>query len=100
MKGKHIKREGMKSVRQRLKEQAPEVIARREINHNIQRERKRRTLAANTQAVHDRYVGDIQKNPHMDGLRLQSVNRHKAQLRTLLTEMNAFQDPRMGLPAY
>ena len=100
MKVKRIKREGMGSVRKRLAAQAPEVILRRDINYNIQRERRRRTLAANAQAVHDRYVGDLQKSPHMDAVRLLGVGQHKQHLKTLLQEMNAFQDPRLGLPPY
>ena len=95
-----IKREKVKSIRKRLAEQAPEVIQKRETNFNIQRERRRRTLAANAQAIHDGYLGAIQKNPLMDGLRLVAVTRHKDQLRNLLTEMNSFQDPRVGLPPY
>ena len=100
MKVKRIKREGIKSVRKRLREQAPEVIVRREVNHAIQRERQRRTLASNAQALHGRYVGDIQKGPHMDGVRMFRVNRHKEHLRELLTNMNAFQDPIHGIPPY
>ena len=87
-------------VRKRLAEQAPEVETRRRARLLIQRERRRRTLAANAQALHDRYVPDIAVSPHMDGLRLASVKAHKDQLRALLTEMSAFEDPRMGLPAY
>ncbi len=88
------------TVRQRLAQQRPEVEARRQVNWNTARERQRRTLAANAQALHDRYESDITTSPHMDGLRLASVAGHKDQLRRLLSEMNSFQDPRMGLPAY
>ena len=97
---KHIKREEIKSVRKRLKEQAPEVIYKREVNWNYARDRRRRTLAANAQAVHDSYISGLQANPMLSGLRQMNVNHHKAQLRGLLTNMNAFQDPQYGLPAY
>ena len=94
------KRIGRDTIRKRLKEQAPEVIARRETNFNVQRKRQRRTFAANAQAVHDRYVGDLQAGPRMDGVSMLGVGQHKFRLRKLLTEMNAYQDPRMGLPPY
>ena len=97
---KHIKREGIKSVRKRMKEQAPEVMYKRDINWNYARERRRRTLAANAQALHDSYISGLQANPMLSGLRQVNVNHHKAQLRGLLTNMNAFQDPQYGLPAY
>ena len=97
MKKKRVNRE---TIRQRLKEQAAEVIARRETNFNIQRERQRRTLANNAQAVHDTYVGDLNTGPRMDGVSFLNVRAHKARLHRLLTEMNAFQDPRVGLPPY
>ena len=97
---KHIKREGIKSVRKRMKEQAPEVMYKRDINWNYARERRRRTLAANAQALHDSYISSLQANPMLSGLRQVNVNHHKAQLRGLLTNMNAFQDPQYGLPAY
>ena len=100
MADKHIKREEIKSVRKRLKEQAPEVMYKRDINYNYARERRRRTLAANAQALHDSYVSSLQANPMLSGLRQVNVNHHKAQLRGLLTNMNAFQDPQYGLPAY
>ena len=93
MKKKRVNRE---TIRKRLREQAPEVIARRETNFNIVRERQRRTLANNAQALHDRYVGDLTTGPRMDGI----TRAHKARLQHLLTEMNAFQDPRVGLPPY
>ena len=72
----------------------------RDINYNYARERRRRTLAANAQALHDSYVSSLQANPMLSGLRQMNVNHHKAQLRGLLTNMNAFQDPQYGLPAY
>ena len=97
---KHIKREEIKSVRKRLKEQAPEVMYKRDVNWNYARERRRRTLAANAQALHDSYISCLQANPMLSGLRQVNVNHHKAQLRGLLTNMNAFQDPQYGLPAY
>ena len=96
---KHIKREEIKSVRKRLKEQAPEVIYKREVNWNYARDRRRRTLAANAQAV-DSYISGLQANPMLAGMRQMKVIRHKEQLRSLLTNMNAFQDPQYGLPAY
>ena len=97
---KHIKREEIKSVRKRLKEQAPEVIYKREVNWNYARDRRRRTLAANAQAVHDSYISGLQANPMLAGVRQMKVIRHKEHLRGLLTDMNAFQDPVYGLPAY
>ena len=97
---KHIKREEIKSVRKRLREQAPEVMYKRDINWNYARERRRRTLAANAQALHDSYISGLQANPMLAGVRQMDVNRHKAQLRGLLTNMNSFQDPQYGLPAY
>ena len=80
---KRIKREHIKSVRKRLKEMAPEVIARREINYNIQRERRRRTLASNAQALHDSYLSAISKSPHMDGLRAGGITAHVHDLKNL-----------------
>ena len=87
-------------MRKRLREQAPEVMYKRDINYNYARERRRRTLAANAQALHDSYISGLQANPMLSGLRQVNVNHHKAQLRGLLTNMNAFQDPQYGLPAY
>ena len=92
-----IKRENIKSVRKRLREMAPEVIARREINYNIQRERRRRTLASNAQALHDSYLSAISKSPHMDGLR--AITQHVHDLKNLLRGMHDFRDPLMGLSA-
>ena len=99
MAAKRIKREGIKSVRKRLKELAPEVIARREINYNIQRERRRRTLASNAQALHDSYLSAISKSPHMDGLRAGGITAHVHDLKNLLRGWHDFRDPLMGLPA-
>ena len=99
MAAKRIKREGIKGVRKRLKELAPEVVARREINYNIQRERRRRTLASNAQALHDSYLSAISKSPHMDGLRAAGITRHVMDLKHLLTGMHDFREPLMGLPA-
>ena len=100
MADKHIKREEIKSVRKRLKEQAPEVTYKRDINWNYARERRRRTLAANAQALHDSYISGLQANPMLGGVRQMKVSRYKEHLRCLLTNMNAFQDPQYGLPAY
>ena len=97
---KRTEKKRVKEVRKRLRENRPEVIAKREINYNIQREMQRRTLASNAQSLHDRYVGEIQNNPMLAGLRLAGVQKHKNQLQSLLSEMNSFQDPRMGIPPY
>ena len=80
--------------------QRPAIEDVRERNFNVTRERQRRTFAANAQALHDRYQGEISMAPPWDGLRLMNTTKHKNEVRKLLTEMNAFQDPRMSLPAY
>ena len=96
---KHIKREEIKSVRKRLREQAPEVMYKRDINYNYARERRRRTFAANAQALHDSYLSAISKSPHMDGLRAGGITAHVHDLKNLLRGMHDFRDPLMGLPA-
>ena len=73
---------------------------RRQINFNIQRERQRRTSAANAQNLYDRYENATLISPHTDGLRLAKLNEHKNQLRALLVHAGAFKDPRLPLPAY
>ena len=88
------------AIKKRLAEQRPEVEMRRQLNFNIQRERQRRTWAANAQNLYDRYENATLISPHMDGLRLANLNQHKGQLRTLLAEAGAFRDPRLPLPAY
>ena len=86
------------TIRKRLAQQRPEIEAKREVNWNVMRERQRRTLAANAQAMHDRYEQDLRVSPHMDGLRGAGVRQHRDQLRKMLTDMNAFTDPWGGLP--
>ena len=88
------------AIKKRLAELRPEVELRRQVNFNLQRERQRRTFAANAQNLYDRYENAIMMNPNMDGLRLVPLNQHKAQLKTLLSEAGAFRDPRLPLPAY
>ena len=88
------------AIKKRLAEQRPEVEMRRQVNRAIQRERQRRTFAANAQNLYDRYENATLISPHMDGLRLANLNQHKGQLRTLLQEAGAFKDPRLPLPAY
>ena len=88
------------TIRKRLAQQRPEIEAKREVNWNVMRERQKRTLAANAQALHDRYIGDLLVSPHLDGVRGVGVRQHKDQLRKLLTDMNAFTDPWGGLPPY
>ena len=41
-------------IKKRLAEMRPEVELRRQMNYNIQRERQRRTFAANAQNLYDR----------------------------------------------
>ena len=88
------------AIKKRLAEQRPEVELRRQLNHAINRERQRRTFAANAQNLHDRYENATLISPHMDGLRMANVQAHKAQLRALLAEAGSFRDPRLPLPAY
>ena len=88
------------AIKKRLAELRPEVELRRQVNYNLQRERQRRTFAANAQNLYDRYENAVLSNPHMDGLRLLRLNQHKAQLKTLLSEAGAVKDPRLPLPAY
>ena len=88
------------AIKKRLAELRPEVELRRQVNYNLQRERQRRTFAANAQNLYDRYENAVMSNPNMDGLRLLRLNQHKAQLKTLLSEAGAFKDPRLPLPAY
>ena len=87
-------------IKKRLAELRPEVEMRRQINYNIQRERQRRTFAANAQNLYDRYDNEMLISPHMDRLRMVNVKRHKNQLKLLLDRANSFKDPRMPLPAY
>ena len=42
-------------IKKRLAEMRPEIELRRQLNYNIQRERQRRTFAANAQNLYDRY---------------------------------------------
>ena len=88
------------AIKKRLAELRPEVELRRQVNFNLQRERQRRTFAANAQNLYDRYENAVMSTPQMDGLRLLRLNAHKAQLKTLLSEAGAFKDPRLPLPAY
>ena len=87
-------------IKKRLAQLRPEVEMRRQINYNIQRERQRRTFAANAQNLYDRYENVTQISPHMDDLRLAGVRNHKRQLKFLLTQANAFRNPYLPLPAY
>ena len=87
-------------IKKRLAEMRPEVEMRRQLNYNIQRERQRRTFAANAQNLYDRYENATLISPHMDGLRLAGIHQHKSQLKTLLPQANAFKDPRLPLPSY
>ena len=86
------------AIKKRLAETRPEIELRRQINYNVQRERARRTFAANAQALYDRYENATMVSPHLDGLR--DVNRHKSQLKALLSDAKSFRDPRLPLPAY
>ncbi len=88
------------NVRKRLAELRPEVEMRRQLNFHIQRERQRRTWAANAQNLFDRYENATLISPHMDGLRLTGINQHKDRLKALLAEAGSFKDPRLPLPAY
>ena len=88
------------AVRKRLAELRPEVEMRRQLNFNIQRERQRRTWAANAQNLFDRYENATLISPHMDGLRLTGINEHKGRLKALLVGAGSFRDPRLPLPAY
>ena len=87
-------------IRKRLAELRPEVEMRRQVNYNLQRERQRRTMAANAQNLYDRYENATLISPHMDGLRLAGLQQHKSQLRSMLEQANAFRDPRLPLPVY
>ena len=87
-------------IKKRLAELRPEVEMRRQLNYNIQRERQRRTFAANAQNLYDRYENATLISPHMDGLRLAGLQQHKSQLKTMLTQANTFKDPRLPLPTY
>ena len=87
-------------IKKRLAELRPEVETRRQINFNIQRERARRTFAANAQNLYDRYENATQISPQMDGLRLAGVKSHKRHLKFLLTQANSFRNPYLPLPAY
>ena len=87
-------------IKKRLAQLRPEVEMRRQINYNIQRERQRRTFAANAQNLYDRYENVTQISPHMDDLRLAGVRNHKRQLKFLLTQANAFKNPYLPLPPY
>ena len=87
-------------IRKRLAEMRPEVELRRQLNYNLQRERQRRTMAANAQNLYDRYDNATLISPHMDGLRLAGVQQHKSQLKSMLEAANAFRDPRLPLPVY
>ena len=65
------------AIKKRLAELRPEVELRRQVNYNLQRERQRRTFAANAQNLYDRYENAVMMNPNMDGLRLLRLNQHK-----------------------
>ena len=80
--------------------QRPAMEEAREKNWNVMRGRQRRTVAANAQALHDRYQNEIMLAPPWDGLRLVNTTKHRNELADLLKGMNAFQDPRMPLPSY
>ncbi len=88
------------AIKKRLAEMRPEIEMRRQLNFNIQRERQRRTFAANAQNLYDRYENATLISPHMDGLRLAKLSQHKNQLRAMLGQAGAFKDPRLPLPAY
>ena len=88
------------SIRRRLAMSRADVEARREVNWNTMRERQRKTAAANIQALHDRYVNMTAISPQMDDLRLLSIQDHKLKLRSILKDMNVYQNPWGGIPAY
>ena len=87
-------------IKKRLAELRPEVETRRQINYNIQRERQRRTWAANAQNLYDRYENAMQISPQMDDIRFLGLKSHKKHLKFLLTQANSFRNPHLPLPAY
>ena len=89
------------SIKRRLKDQSVEVEERRNKRFLIQRERQRRTWATNTHNLLNRYAGELlSKNPQLEGFNRSRTRIHAGRMERLLKEMNAYQDPRMGLPAY
>ena len=89
------------SIKRRLKDQSVEVEERRNKRFLIQRERQRRTWATNTHNLLYRYAGELMsKNPQLEGPNLHRTRGHAGRMQSLLREMNAYQDPRVGLPAY
>ena len=96
MKPKRIRRP---SLRQRLQAQRPEILQTKQANRLWEEEVRRKNFAANAQALHDTYAGEL-LNPLARSLPMGGVAYHKARLERLLKEAGMFRDPQGGLPQY
>ena len=96
MKSKRIRRP---SLRQRLRAQRPEILQTKQANRLWEEEVRRKNFAANAQALHDTYAGEL-LNPLARSLPMGGVAYHKARLERLLKEVGMFRDPQGGLPQY
>ena len=87
------------SLRQRLRAQQPEILQKRQANRLWEEEVRKKNFAANAQALHDTYAGEL-LNPLARSLPMGGVAYHKARLERLLKEAGMFRDPQGGLPQY
>ena len=93
------KRRRRPSLRQRLLERRPEILQRKQANRLWKEEVRKKNWAANAQALHDTYAGEI-PNPMARALPMDGVAYHRARLERLLSEVAMFRDPFRGLPQY
>ena len=87
------------SLRQRLKQQQPEILQKKLDNRLWQEEVRRKNWAANAQALHDTYAAEL-LNPMARAMPLGGIRHHKQRLERLLKEAEVFRDPMRGLPQY
>ena len=87
------------SLRQRLKQQRPEILEKRKERGIWQEEVRRKNWAANTQALHDTYASEL-LNPMARAMPMGGIEHHKRRLERLLKEAEVFRDPMRGLPQY
>ena len=94
-----LKRRRRPSLKERLKEKRPEILARRAANHIWETEVRWKNWAQNVQALHDQYAAEL-LNPMARPPFADSVVNHRARLERMLRQAGMFVDPREGIPAY
>ena len=87
------------TLRQRLKQQQPEILQKKLDNRLWREEVRRKNWAANTQALHDTYASEL-LNPMARAMPMGGIRYHKERLVRLLKAAEVFRDPMRGLPQY